>query len=793
MPPGPIYNGQGHPQQQHPQYNHAQYQHQHQVQQSQSRAPQPIHPQYAAPYANGAPQYQQVQYSHYPQQPQQPQQQAAYYQSSAPQFQNYNAANFNHGHPQAPATPVQFIDPSYLQRSVAPVQTTYVSPTPAPAPVPVPAPTPRATAVTQPAPTVATPQPSRVAQRPLQTPIARDSSKFDERRPSSQGAMGVSTPKDARRLASSGAVAKSPILPQTPHMETLPLLLSVAEDCFAKANAAAPKVAWSMTGDEHRFTDLKYNSVFLLMRTLFQRNQKAALKSLDGHISDCTTYKHIHWIYAFRFLKAAFYLQAGMPADHHALENLRTITGIASKREDKAVFVIAVLLEGLAHLSALKDDWRARVQACIAQAAKLQLEDAVHLPHLDILLSLLDLSCSLHTRDASMSAQKLVTLQAKLDSLKNSAQWVTMSDEILLPVRRMTNTPSTISNDTRAVVRPGKDNLTDYLVLSTIGKHEIYALAYVFQGMVVLQTATTPRKSTTLWNEANRILEENKLLLSPRSIPEALRQQEWINELVCYTHVLVGLQSATMSDWAGVKKCLEAINEAQPPEGFLDIMILYLDGVLQQGTARLVKALEIWKDPSFDIGRTSTAQPNRSHIETELSILAALNRIWIMHSDEHRDDAEMADLVETLRPLCEDNPDPDIRTAYDIVMSSITISPAHMDVSMQQVKKHMQMALHNAKTTSNVHSLSMGLNIMRCRLFDNVVSEQAVKSAKAGLAQARRSGNLLWMSVAEGMLARSHMVMDQLAESKAAEEAGIRHANEARLRTQVWPPETEGP
>lgn len=242
MPPGPIYNGQGQPQ--HPQYNHAQYQHQLQNQQSQSqsRSPHPIHPQYQASYANSAPQYQHVQYPHYPQQQQQ---QPTFYPSSAPQFQNYNAATFNHARPPAAAQSMQFVDPSYLQRPAAPVQTAYVSPNPTPAPAPSHRPTP----VAQPVPPIATPQPPRVAQKPLKTPVARDSPKYDERRPSSQGAMGKPTPKDARRLAS-GAIAKSPVMPQTPHIETLPLLLAVAEDCFAKANAAAPSASWAMVKNE---------------------------------------------------------------------------------------------------------------------------------------------------------------------------------------------------------------------------------------------------------------------------------------------------------------------------------------------------------------------------------------------------------------------------------------------------------------------------------------------------------------------------------------------------------------
>lgn len=295
MPPGPIYNGQGQPQrQQHPQYNHAQYQHQLQNQQSQSRSPHPIHPQYSASYANNAPQqYQQVQYPHYP--PQQ-QQQPVFYPSSAPQFQNYNAATFNHARPPTAASPVQFVDPSYLRRPVAPAQTAYASPTPTPAaaPAPAPAPTSRAAAVAQAVPAIATPQPPRVAQNPLQTPVARDSPNLHERRPPSQGAMGKSTPKDARRLTS-GAVAKSPVLTQTPRIENLPLLLSVAEDCFAKANAAAPNASWSMgkneVGEHHKLvaTGLGCLEVAMKLNKLTPRLEARLCLRYAGVLVDETT------------------------------------------------------------------------------------------------------------------------------------------------------------------------------------------------------------------------------------------------------------------------------------------------------------------------------------------------------------------------------------------------------------------------------------------------------------------------------------------------------------------------
>jgi hypothetical protein len=135
-----------------------------------------------------------------------------------------------------------------------------------------------------------------------------------------------------------------------------------------------------------------------------------------------------------------------------------------------------MLLEGLAHLSTLKDDWATRVQMCIAQASKLQLDDSVRTPQADVLLLLLDLACSLHQKTHQISAQKLNALQRRLDELKQSQDWSSQFGEVLLPVNRMQNTSQTISKDTRAVLRPGEDGV-DYLVLSTLGKQEAWALA----------------------------------------------------------------------------------------------------------------------------------------------------------------------------------------------------------------------------------------------------------------------------------------------------------------------------
>lgn len=271
-----------------------------------------------------------------------------------------------------------------------------------------------------------------------------------------------------------------------------------------------------------------------------------------------------------------------------------------------------------------------------------------------------------------------------------------------------------------------------------------------------------------------------------QSLPEALKQADWVKEMVLYSHMLVGLQAATLCDWARVKAILGLLKAAQPWAGFPEIMTLYLNGVLLQGTMQLSPALEVWSDPIFDLSRHSGPKADVNNIEYHLSILAALNRLLILNSN--RDEAAVVDLMDELRPLCEDNPDGEIRMAYHLVLSSLDFSPPRTR-PLREVRDHIGHALAVAKATGNTHCLSISLNIMRWRLFENVSGEQALKSAKAGAQQANKSGNVLWRSVGEGMLARTYELMTMMPQARdqarAAQQTGVKFANEAYSRMQA--------
>ncbi|KAJ9148325.1 Cohesin loading factor [Pleurostoma richardsiae] len=685
--------------------------------------------------------------------------------------------------------------------------------------------------------------------QPLQSPGLKSSpAKFDPPRRGSD-LPPVKTPKKEHRRPTPGysPISKSPSLSSVQSLEpdTPSLLVCVAEDCFEKAHAAVQDVASRLdkpsveeyhkliatglgcleaamqTGklsarveakvrlryaailiDEtenlmeaetaltkgtsicemHRFADLKYCMQYLLLKVLFRRNWKAALIATDKYISDCMSSRQVHWVYAFRFLRAAFNLRSGHLADSHAIDNLRQIITIADQRGDKAISVLTSLLEGLALLKTGGDEMR--VQECIARASKHQQDPSVHLPQIDVLAHLLDLACSLQEKNPTTIFEKIKTLQLKMDEALQDPKWEQNSKELLLPLQKQPNTTTSISQDTRSILMPAAGT-HEHLVLSWMSKPQAFILAHVFSGLASQYKSLSGDKSLGFWNEALKLLRKlsQQKQQHEMSLQEAMEEADWRAGVSRYIYILMGLHSASQADWPKVNDCVQKLENGlvnQPPKNPLDIIAFYLSGVLQQGTANLAAALHIFEDPVFEI-RDSEAGPNEK-TPSDVALLAALNRLWIMQEPRQRNEWKIAETVEKVRRFCENHPDRDLRTAYNLTMATIQTNPPLL---MQQVKQHIQASLSGSQATNNTHYLSIALNIMRCRLFDNVVGEQALKSAKAGAAQAKKSGNLLWMSVADGMLSQSYEMQGDMAQARATRESGTRFANEALAKTKV--------
>lgn len=262
----------------------------------------------------------------------------------------------------------------------------------------------------------------------------------------------------------------------------------------------------------------------------------------------------------------------------------------------------------------------------------------------------------------------------------------------------------------------------------------------------------------------------------------AIDQAKWRSEIGCYIYTLIALISATRTQWAKVNDCLQRLEALtpRPGAGRLNLLVLYVKGVYCQGTGDLDKAFEIFSDPKLDVpdpnDRNDPNYSNSGMAPSEVALLATLNRIWILQEPSRRDDLQTIDLIERIRPYCSDHPDTDIRTAFNLVAAAIETNPPQ---SIQTVKRHISTGLKWAQAANNTQLLGIALNLMRSCLFDSVVGDQAVKSAKAGRAQAQKAGNLLWMSVGEGMLAQTEEMQGQVEEAERLRQSGTIHANGA--------------
>lgn len=193
-----------------------------------------------------------------------------------------------------------------------------------------------------------------------------------------------------------------------------------------------------------------------------------------------------------------------------------------------------------------------------------------------------------------------------------------------------------------------------------------------------------------------------------------------------------------------------------PTQPTVLLLSAYLNGVYHQGTGNLKSALEVFSGPRFAVPQGSGRGVKAGH--REIALLAGLNRLWIMQHPSCRDDQQTQDLIEQLQPSCTNHWNADLRTAWHNVVAALETDPPQQ---LNRQKQHIQAAMSGPKVTNNILGAAVTLCIMRSRFFENVIGEQALKSARAASKQAQRSGNMLWQSVADGMLAQSYEVQGQ--------------------------------
>jgi hypothetical protein len=233
--------------------------------------------------------------------------------------------------------------------------------------------------------------------------------------------------------------------------------------------------------------------------------------------------------------------------------------------------------------------------------------------------------------------------------------------------------------------------------------------------------------------------------------------------------------AAAVADWAGMETYLAKLHATAkthdvPLAGTLEFLALYLEGVYRQGIGDLDAALNIFQDTKFDLSHFKT--PNLSlvsQVMRDISLLAALNTLWILQHADRQDPNVNTALIAKIEEVCGHHPSKDIQTAFNLVVATVNVNPP---APLFKIKNYLRAALSGAQTTANTQFLCITLNVMCSKFFANVVGDQAEKSAMAASVQAKKSGNTLWRSVADGMLAQCYEVNGKKEEaSKTFEQA----------------------
>ena len=231
-------------------------------------------------------------------------------------------------------------------------------------------------------------------------------------------------------------------------------------------------------------------------------------------------------------------------------------------------------------------------------------------------------------------------------------------------------------------------------------------------------------------------------------------------------------------------------------ETALPVFIIYLEAMIAQGTGDTATALILYNNPMLSL---STADDNnnnnnntplpkrRSPILNDLSILATLNTILIIHRPSHPQHHRLESLLSLLEGLDTTTPSGNMRGAYFLIRA------LHSDASTDPLtnpilntKTNLREVLQIAKQTANSQFSCVSLTFMTDRFFRGQVGEQAHKSASTALNLARRGKNDLWTSVAEGLLAACLETRGQVAEAEVRRKEAMRLAGGLPAGMQVF-------
>jgi tetratricopeptide (TPR) repeat protein len=187
--------------------------------------------------------------------------------------------------------------------------------------------------------------------------------------------------------------------------------------------------------------------------------------------------------------------------------------------------------------------------------------------------------------------------------------------------------------------------------------------------------------------------------------------------------------------------------------------VMYLRGVILQGTGDLVGALDIYQSPLLSLegnqrsSTTATSKITSSHfadsdVTHNFCILAAMNSAFIMQSPNHPQHNRVPSLMKSLDAVVQSCGNKYIQAHFSFMVSALSGTTLTL-------KHYLKSAMEAGKAIGSAQTTALALIFMSERLFKGNVEEQALKCAKASSAQTRRWGDPMWLHVTAGLEAQS--------------------------------------
>jgi hypothetical protein len=520
-----------------------------------------------------------------------------------------------------------------------------------------------------------------------------------------------------------------------------------------------------------RLQDLKYAALHLQARYQFKTNHRAALKSLDKHISEAETFQHIAWVYAFRFLKVSLAFQIPGRIDLvSAVQQLRAIAAHAKHRGHIAVYMTCNILEALAHLRSDAADKLSETDKAMAAARSQQLHLAAHqLGSFGTLLNMIDLVCCIQKGETELKEPKKSSalMDGALEGA-NASAW--LSDTGIVTVAIEGSSGGGLTTDTGGIFRK---NLAgrDELVFSWLPKNDLSTLCTYICGL----DQHTQTKGFVYIKDAH--LAAKLAVERPMShnfpVFLAVARRDWNDMLDWHALFAIGLMACYGEDQARANEALSILKQRAlklPRNGdaMYTCTLLYLTAVCEQRDGSFDSALHTYSSSAFQLPEPGSA----ANAKSDLAILAALNRLLIIRVPGHPQHDTVTSLFAQLRPLCENHPSQYMRMAYRLA-HAMSHPEASSQASIARRKTYIQMAVNAANAlfhnTGNRQFVTMALPFFSESFFQEMSNEKRTKAVQTMKNSLRYCRSSLWMAVAAGMYIQSFQMCGFLEEAQEAQ------------------------